>query len=87
MGIGKFFKKAAKVAATPITYPTKLIKKGAHNTMTAILLGLVRHALTAAGGALVANGTLGGSDVEASIGAIITLVGIGASVWSKKKPA
>ena len=87
MGLGKFLKKTGKIIATPITAPINLIKKGKDTIMTSIILGLVRHALTAAGGALVANGTLGGSDLEAGIGAIITLVGLVASVWSKRKAA
>ena len=52
------------------------------------ILGLVRHALTVAGGAFVASGTLTGSEVEQIVGAIVTLIGAGWSVYSKRmKPA
>ena len=49
-----------------------------------ILFGVVRHVLTTAGGALVGTGTLTGSEVEAAVGAILTLIGIAASVWAKR---
>jgi hypothetical protein len=50
----------------------------------AVILGIVRHALTAAGGGLVAGGWLSGDDLHAAIGAIVTLAGIGWSAWAKR---
>lgn len=49
------------------------------------VLGFVRHILTFGGGFLVANGTLGQSDMESAVGAIVTLIGIIWSALHKKK--
>lgn len=49
------------------------------------LLGVLRHALTAVGGGLVTNGSLSGDELTASVGAIITLIGIVFSVIDKQK--
>ncbi|QXN70948.1 hypothetical protein RCBAKA_31 [Rhodobacter phage RcBaka] len=49
-----------------------------------VALPLVRHALTAGGGALVAGGYLDASQVQAASGAVLTLVGIGLSLWDKR---
>lgn len=53
--------------------------------MNAIVLGFIRHALTAAGGALVAKGYLTTPDVEAVVGAVLGLIGVGLSVYDKLK--
>lgn len=50
-----------------------------------MIQGIVRHFLTFGGGFLVTNGTLGQSDMEAGVGAVITIVGIVWSVFTKKK--
>lgn len=50
-----------------------------------ILLGLVRHILTAIGGVLVAKGSVDQSTVETVIGGIVAIVGAVWSVFSKKK--
>jgi hypothetical protein len=50
-----------------------------------ILLGLVRHILTAIGGVLVAKGSVDQSTVETVIGGIVAIVGAAWSVFSKKK--
>lgn len=50
-----------------------------------IVLGLVRHLLTAGGGALVTKGVLTAPDVDTAVGAIIALVGVVWSVFAKKK--
>lgn len=50
-----------------------------------MIQGVVRHLLTFGGGFLVTNGSLGQSDMEAGVGAVITLVGIVWSVFNKKK--
>ena len=62
-------------------------RKAKDAVMRKILTGLIRHALTAAGGGLVADGSLSGSDLEATIGAILTIVGVVASVLSKRAEA
>lgn len=47
--------------------------------MNEIILGLLRHGLTAAGGSLVTKGLIGADDLAQGVGAVMTLVGI---VWS-----
>lgn len=47
-------------------------------------LPLARHALTAGGGALVVGGYLDASQAQAASGAVLTLVGIGLSLWDKR---
>jgi len=47
--------------------------------MGSIIAGLVRHAITTYGGALVSQGLISSSDLETGIGALVTLGGI---VWS-----
>jgi len=49
--------------------------------------GLIRHALTAIGGFVVAKGLIEESLVQDAIGAILTIVGIVWSVVAKKKAA
>lgn len=44
-----------------------------------MITGFIRHILTFGGGFLVTNGTLAQSDMEAAVGAVVTLVGL---VWS-----
>ena len=48
-------------------------------TQDTVLNGIVRHILTAAGGALVARGSIAESELELAVGAIITLAGV---IWS-----
>lgn len=45
--------------------------------------GLIRHALTVGAGYLASVGVIGGSDVEVGVGALMGLLGIGWSVYSK----
>ena len=47
-------------------------------------LPLIRHALTAGGGALVAGGYLDASQAQTATGAILALLGIGLSMWDKR---
>lgn len=47
-------------------------------------LPLIRHALTSGGGALVAGGYLDASQAQTASGAVLTLVGIGLSLWDKR---
>ena len=55
--------------------------------MQAMILGIVRHLLTAVGGGLITSGVLGASDLEAAIGAIATLAGIAFSIIAKRRAA
>lgn len=52
-----------------------------------VVFGIVRHALTFAGGILASKGIIDAGMVETAIGAIITLGGIAWSVVEKKKAA
>jgi len=52
-----------------------------------VVFGLLRHVLTSLGGALVTGGYLGASEVEAGVGALITLIGIAWSIAHKKRMA
>lgn len=49
--------------------------------------GIVRHALTIAGGALVTQGQLDAAQAETLIGAAMAIFGVAWSVWQKKKAA
>lgn len=51
------------------------------------ILSVVRHILTFGGGFLVTNGTLGQSEMETAVGAIITLAGIAWGIFDKKQRA
>lgn len=47
--------------------------------MFTAILAIVRHVLTAGGAALATNGLLESSEVEAAVGAVVTVL---ATVWS-----
>ena len=49
------------------------------------VLGLVRHCLTFGGGVLAAQGWGSASDWDGIIGSIITILGIGWSIYDKHK--
>lgn len=49
-----------------------------------IALGLTRHILTAAGGAMAASYGIDGATLEAVIGAVLTLIGFAWSVYDKR---
>ena len=49
-----------------------------------MVLGIIRHLLTAFGGAFAANGAATATDVETIIGGVVALVGVVWSVLSKK---
>ena len=55
--------------------------------MISMVLGIIRHALTTAGGALVGNGYLTGDELSSAVGAIVTLVGVAWSVYEKRSRA
>lgn len=50
-----------------------------------IVASLVRHILTAVGGGFFVSWGLDGDAIDAVVGAISTLAGIGWSVWDKRK--
>jgi len=50
-----------------------------------ILNGVIRHILTAGGGALVARGVVAETEIEALVGAVITIIGVVWSALAKKK--
>jgi len=54
-------------------------------TQDTVLNGIVRHVLTAAGGALVTKGVIGEGQLEMAIGAIIAIAGVIWSALAKKK--
>ena len=51
------------------------------------ILGIIRHVLTTLGGALVANGTIDNTQLQTGAGAVAVIIGIGWSVWAKRKEA
>ncbi len=52
-----------------------------------VILGLVRHFLTIAGGVLVTNGNLDVTDADTLVGSVIAIAGVIWSIVSKKKGA
>ena len=54
-------------------------------TQDTVLNGIVRHILTALGGALVTKGTLAENELELAIGAIIALAGVIWSAFAKRR--
>lgn len=52
--------------------------------MGAAIAGIIRHIITAIGGGMVTNGTISGDQLEAVIGAVVTIVGVIWSVFSKR---
>jgi hypothetical protein len=50
-----------------------------------IIASLVRHILTAVGGGFFVSWGLDGDAVNAVVGAVSTLAGIGWSVWDKRR--
>lgn len=57
------------------------------DTMKTILAGMVRHALTTAGGMLVAGGYMESSQTGAFVGGGMVLAGIAWSWWQKRGQA
>ena len=48
-----------------------------------MILGIVRHGLTTAGGVLVSKGVIDDAGWSEAVGAIVTLIGVGWSIWEK----
>ena len=49
--------------------------------------GLIRHALTVLGGYFVASGGIDQPTMEGAVGAIMTLLGVGWSLYAKRQAA
>jgi hypothetical protein len=49
------------------------------------ILGVLRHVLTTAGGAVAAQGHISEDEVSTAVGALLALVGVVWSVWQKRK--
>ena len=56
-----------------------------NKTKDTVLNGIVRHVLTAAGGALVARGYIAETELELVVGAVVTLAGVIWSAIAKRK--
>ena len=80
MSIGNVFKAIGRVVAKPVTVPAKAIQRGVEKTMTAAIMGIVRHVLTFGGGYLWT-----GDDLTAFVGAAATLIGLVWSLVEKRK--
>lgn len=52
--------------------------------MKEAILGVIRHILTIAGGALASKGVVGSDDVELLIGSVVSIAGVIWSVWAKR---
>jgi|TARA_R100001530_G_scaffold28654_3_gene22673 hypothetical protein len=65
----------------------KTIRENLEDNMKkdSILNGVIRHILTAGGGALVAKGVVAETEIEALVGALITIIGVVWSALAKKK--
>ena len=53
------------------------------NTILQIVTGCLRHVLTILGGAYVSKGLLTGEELTTGVAAIVTLIGVGWSIWNK----
>lgn len=78
--IGHGFGRVGRVVIRPV----RAVKE---RTQMAILMGVLRHVITAAGGALVANGYVSQQDNTELVGAVLTILGVVASIAAKKRGA
>lgn len=53
--------------------------------MLTSFLAFVRHGLTTLGGGLVASGFMSADDLQAAVGSLVTLIGLGLSLWDKRR--
>lgn len=79
-----FWGKAGRILSAPVRLPLQAARAAESHAMSSIIQGLIRHGLTTLGGALVAHGYLGQSDVATAVGAVMTLVGVAWSVIEKR---
>lgn len=83
MGFGGFFKRIGKVAAAPILIPARATSQRVEKcAMNKILGSLIRHALTALGGAGVVTSD---SDIQTIVSGIMVIAGIVHSIYEKRK--
>lgn len=68
----------------PQSKPSPVIIDKLKTMNTDIILGIVRHVLTGLGGALVAKGVIGATMLEPTVGAVMTIIGVLWSIYSKK---
>lgn len=69
-----------RIVAAPVRIPGHFLQRKVEQTMTAAILGIVRHLLTFAGGMLWA-----GDDLNQFVAAAATIVGLVWSVIEKRK--
>lgn len=51
--------------------------------MQLLILGIIRHLLTSAGGALAAKGVITAAEADTVAGALMTVAGVGWSIYEK----
>jgi hypothetical protein len=88
MGLGRVLKRIGTVAAAPVVVPARKAKEGVEKfIMSKILTALIRHGLTAAGGAGFA---VSDDALSSIVSGLVTLAGIAWSIYEKRmqpKPA
>jgi hypothetical protein len=52
-----------------------------------VILGIVRHVLTTAGGVLITKGVTDNAGVEAIVGGLVAAVGVVWSIFAKRNPS
>ncbi len=78
--IGHGFGRVGRV----VIHPARVAKRKAQMS---IVMGVLRHVITAAGGALVANGYVSQQDNTELVGAVLTILGVVASIAAKRRSA
>lgn len=53
------------------------------NSIMDIVMGLIRHTLTTAGGALVTQGVVSSTDLNTDVGAVMVVLGAAWSIYQK----
>ena len=76
----KGFRRIGRALAYPVVKPAQFVQRKVEQTMTAAVLGIVRHLLTTGGGMF-----LSGDDLSQAVGAVMTLIGIGWSLIEKRQ--
>ena len=85
MGLGKVFKAIGRGSKKVVGAPVALVEKGKEVIVVKVVMGIARHLLTAAGGAVVSKGLASGNDVDIVVGALVTIIGVVASVLAKRQ--
>jgi hypothetical protein len=82
MGLKKFLRRIGTVAAAPIVVPTRAAKEKVERfAMKKILAALLRHALTAIGGA---GFVVSDNEMETVVSAIMVIAGFVHSIYEKR---